>query len=109
MTTAAGLVSLQHLTADQIDAMAVRATELETVLSKAAAGLGVPLSVRRSGSMLQLFLSEVAPDAIPERTDGGDDRVPPRRTEPRRVLPPPASSHCRPSSTTSWSARPASA
>jgi glutamate-1-semialdehyde 2,1-aminomutase len=70
VTTAAGLVSLQHLTAEQIDAMAVRATELEMVLSKAAAGLGVPLSVRRSGSMLQLFLSEVAPDAIPERTDG---------------------------------------
>jgi glutamate-1-semialdehyde 2,1-aminomutase len=68
VTTAAGLVSLQHLTAAQIDTMAARAAELETVLAKAAAG--VPLSVRRSGSMLQLFISEVAPDAIPERTDG---------------------------------------
>jgi glutamate-1-semialdehyde 2,1-aminomutase len=70
VTTAAGLVSLQHLTADQIDAMAVRAAELETVLAKAAAGLGLPLSIRRSGSMLQLFFSETAPDAIAERTDG---------------------------------------
>jgi glutamate-1-semialdehyde 2,1-aminomutase len=71
VTTAAGLVSLQHLTAAQIDAMGARAAELETVLAKAAAGAGVPLSIRRSGSMLQLFISEVAPDAIPERTDGG--------------------------------------
>jgi glutamate-1-semialdehyde 2,1-aminomutase len=70
VTTAAGLVSLQHLSAEQIDAMAVRASELETVLAKAAAGVGVPLSVRRAGSMLQLFFSEEAPDAIAERTDG---------------------------------------
>jgi glutamate-1-semialdehyde 2,1-aminomutase len=70
VTTAAGLVSLRHLTAEHIDAMAVRAAELETALAKAAAGAGVPLSIRRSGSMLQLFFSEEAPAAIPERTDG---------------------------------------
>ncbi len=40
------------------------------MLAKAAAGAGVPLSIRRSGSMLQLFFSEVAPDATTERTDG---------------------------------------
>ena len=70
VTTSAGLVSLQHLTAEQIDLMATRAAELETVLAKAAAGAGVPLSVRRSGSMLQVFFSEVAPAATNERTDG---------------------------------------
>ena len=67
VTTSAGLVSLQHLTADQIDLMATRA-ELETSLPRRRRGR--PASIRRSGSMLQLFFSEVAPDATNERTDG---------------------------------------
>ena len=70
VTTAAGLVSLQHLDQEQIDAMGTRAAGLEDVLTKAAADAGLPLSVRRAGSMLQLFFSPSPPDATPLRTDG---------------------------------------
>jgi glutamate-1-semialdehyde 2,1-aminomutase len=70
VTTAAGLVSLQHLDQGQIDQMGVRAAALEDVLAKAAADAGLPLSVRRAGSMLQLFLSPDPPAATPLRTDG---------------------------------------
>ena len=70
VTTAAGLVSLQHLDQGQIDQMGVRAAALEDVLAKAAADAGLPLSVRRAGSMLQLFFSPDPPAATPLRTDG---------------------------------------
>jgi glutamate-1-semialdehyde 2,1-aminomutase len=70
VTTAAGLVSLQHLDREQIDAMSTRAAGLEDVLAKAAADAGLPLSVRRAGSMLQLFFSPSPPAATPLRTDG---------------------------------------
>jgi glutamate-1-semialdehyde 2,1-aminomutase len=70
VTTAAGLVSLQHLDHDQIDRMGARAAGLEDVLAKAAADAGLPLSVRRAGSMLQLFFSPAPPAATPLRTDG---------------------------------------
>jgi len=63
VTTAAGLVSLQHLDREQIDAMSTRAAGLEDVLAKAAADAGLPLSVRRAGSMLQLFFSPSPPAA----------------------------------------------
>jgi len=70
VTTAAGLVSLQHLDQEQIDQMAVRAAALEEVLAKAAADAGLPLSIRRAGSMLQLFFSPDPPAATPLRADG---------------------------------------
>jgi glutamate-1-semialdehyde 2,1-aminomutase len=70
VTTAAGLVSLQHLQQEQIDRMGARAAALEDVLAKAAADAGLPLSVRRAGSMLQLFFSPDPPAATPLRTDG---------------------------------------
>ena len=70
VTTAAGLVSLQHLDQGQIDEMGTRAAGLEDVLAKAAADAGLPLSVRRAGSMLQLFFSPSPPAATPLRTDG---------------------------------------
>ena len=70
VTTAAGLVSLQHLDQEQIDAMSTRAAGLEDVLAKASADAGLPLSVRRAGSMLQLFFSPSPPAATPLRTDG---------------------------------------
>ena len=69
VTTAAGLVSLRHLTPDAIDVMASRAAALESVLAKAAAELGVPFTVRRAGSMLQVFFCSSAPDAMPLRPD----------------------------------------
>lgn len=70
VTTAAGLVSLQHLDQEQIDGMSTRAASLEDVLAKAAADAGLPLSVRRAGSMLQLFFSPSPPAATSLRTDG---------------------------------------
>ena len=70
VTTAAGLVSLQHLDQGQIDQIGVRAAALEDVLAKAAADAGLPLSIRRAGSMLQLFFSPDPPAATPLRTDG---------------------------------------
>jgi glutamate-1-semialdehyde 2,1-aminomutase len=70
VTTAAGLVSLQHLDQGQIDAMSGRADGVEVALAKAAADAGLPLSVRRAGSMLQLFFSPSPPAATPLRTDG---------------------------------------
>lgn len=70
VTTAAGLVSLQHLDQGQIDQMGLRAAALGDVLAKAAADAGLPLSIRRAGSMLQLFFSLDAPAATPLRTDG---------------------------------------
>ena len=70
VTTAAGLVSLQHLDQERIDLMSARAAGLEDVLAKAAAEAGLPLSIRRAGSMLQLFFSPAPPAATPLRTDG---------------------------------------
>jgi glutamate-1-semialdehyde 2,1-aminomutase len=70
VTTAAGLVSLRHLTAERIELMASQAGALDAVLAKGAADLGLPLTVRREGSLLQLFFSPSAPEATPLRTDG---------------------------------------
>jgi glutamate-1-semialdehyde 2,1-aminomutase len=70
VTTAAGLVSVRHLGQEQIDRLGVQAATLEDALAKAAADVGLPLSIRRAGSMLQLFLSDTAPAATPLRTDG---------------------------------------
>ena len=70
VTTAAGLVSLQHLDQEQIDRMGTAAAGLEDDLAKAAADAGLPLSIRRAGSMLQIFFSADPPAATPLRTDG---------------------------------------
>jgi glutamate-1-semialdehyde 2,1-aminomutase len=70
VTTAAGLVSYRHLTPEAIDAMGARAERLESALLAAAASLGLPMSIRRVGSMLQLYFSLVAPPANPLRDDG---------------------------------------
>ncbi len=72
VTTAAGLVSLQHLTGEKIDDMAARMTTFEARLAKSSADVGLPLSTRRAGSMLQVFLSPTPPDATPLRTDAAE-------------------------------------
>jgi glutamate-1-semialdehyde 2,1-aminomutase len=69
VTTAAGLVSYRHLTPGAIQAMASRAERLESSLLTAASTLGLPMSVRRVGSLLQLYFSPVAPPANPLRED----------------------------------------
>jgi glutamate-1-semialdehyde 2,1-aminomutase len=70
VTTAAGLVSFEHLTAAAIEAMGRRAADLESSLVAAANAVGLPLSIRRVGSLLQLYFSETAPSATPRREDG---------------------------------------
>ncbi len=71
VTTAAGLVSIRHLTSDAIAEMDRRTRELESSLLKAAAQRGVPMSSRRQGSLLQVYLSDEAPRFAPNRTDSG--------------------------------------
>ena len=70
VTTSAGLVSVRHLTSDAITELDRLAERLDTGLSGAAAARGLPFSVRRRGSLLQLYLIETPPAHNPERTDG---------------------------------------
>jgi glutamate-1-semialdehyde 2,1-aminomutase len=70
VTTAAGLVSFEHLTAAAIETMGRRAADLESSLVATAKAVGLPLSIRRVGSLLQLYFSETAPSATPLREDG---------------------------------------
>lgn len=69
VTTAAGLVSLRHLTSDAIGAMDRRTARLESDLIDKAARLGVPLSARRVGSLLQLYFSNELPATSMSRQD----------------------------------------
>lgn len=70
LSAAAGVVSLQRLTSDEITAMEGRARRLAAGLCARAAAEGVPFSVRQHGSMVQCFLSDEAPEATLVRTDG---------------------------------------
>ena len=70
VTTAAGLVSIRHLTSDAVRRMADQTAALERALCEAAAARALPFSTRRSGSMLQVYLSAVPPPFSQERTDG---------------------------------------
>lgn len=69
VTMAAGLVSLRELTAERITVMDRLAERLEGGLRRAGERAGVPVAVNRSGSLLQLFLSERPAAFLPERTD----------------------------------------
>lgn len=70
VTAAAGLVSIRHLTSDAITDMERHAATLEAALVEAAAVRGVPFSVRRNGSLMQLTLSDEPPAYTQVRTDG---------------------------------------
>jgi glutamate-1-semialdehyde 2,1-aminomutase len=69
LTTAAGVVSVRELTQERINGMEQWATELATALAKAAEKLGLPFSVNRTGSLMNLFFTETAPAATLARTD----------------------------------------
>lgn len=71
LSAAAGVVSLQQLTSDEITAMEVRARRLVAGLATAAAEAGLPFAARHRGSMVQCFLSDEAPEATVVRTDSG--------------------------------------
>jgi glutamate-1-semialdehyde 2,1-aminomutase len=60
MTAAAGLVSIRELTAARIEVMARLTERLAAGISKAAAQVGVPVDVRRVGSLLNVSLPDDA-------------------------------------------------
>lgn len=61
ITATAGAVSVRELTADRIDRMAALAAQLDDGLRGVAAGHGVPLEIRRTGSLLNLYVSSTLP------------------------------------------------
>ncbi len=69
VTMAAGAVSVEHLTDAAIAEMARLAERLDVGLRAAAADAGVPLSVRRVGSLLNIYFSETLPEASLRRQD----------------------------------------
>jgi glutamate-1-semialdehyde 2,1-aminomutase len=69
VTMAAGAVSVRELTADRIAAIGGWCARLAEGLTKSAADHGVPFSVRRAGSLLNVYLSPEPPPSVPERTD----------------------------------------
>ncbi len=69
VSMAAGIVSVRALTAERIEAMHRRAESLEHALAARAAELGLPFSVRRVGSLLNLYFSPTLPEANLRRDD----------------------------------------
>ena len=70
VTMAAGAASVRELTAERIVAIDQWCGRLADGLTRAAAEHGVPFSVRRAGSLLNVFLSPDVPPTIAERADG---------------------------------------
>lgn len=69
VTMAAGSVAVEHLTGELIDTMAERARRLESKLMDSASSHGLTLSVRRAGSLLNVYFSESPPPATLLRED----------------------------------------
>jgi glutamate-1-semialdehyde 2,1-aminomutase len=69
VTTAAGCASVRELTPERIDAMAAQAASLEVALRSAADALHLPFSVRRVGSLLNVYFTSVPPSANLARPD----------------------------------------
>ncbi|MBI5949411.1 MAG: aminotransferase class III-fold pyridoxal phosphate-dependent enzyme [Chloroflexi bacterium] len=70
VTTAAGVVSVRDLTSEKIAIMHGQAEELEAAFRKSAAKRNLPFSVRRSGSLMNLYFTEEPPRANLTRPDG---------------------------------------
>jgi glutamate-1-semialdehyde 2,1-aminomutase len=66
---AAGLASMSELTQSKIDAMHRQARELQAGLLRKAADAGLPLTVTRSGSLLNMFFAPEVPEAVVVRPD----------------------------------------
>jgi len=69
VTMAAGVVSLRELTKERIDKMASLAERLDASITASAQKAGLPISVNRSGSLMNVFFQERAPRAVQERDD----------------------------------------
>ncbi|MBI4883378.1 MAG: aminotransferase class III-fold pyridoxal phosphate-dependent enzyme [Actinobacteria bacterium] len=75
VTTAAGVVSFNHLTSDAVTRMGAQAERLERSLAESAAGVGLPFSCRRVGSLLNVYFSDVLPAASLAREDAETMRL----------------------------------
>ena len=69
VTTAAGMVSVRELTDERIAVMDRQAAELEGALRRSAGRYGLPFSVRRAGSLLNVYFCETPPTATLVRQD----------------------------------------
>jgi glutamate-1-semialdehyde 2,1-aminomutase len=69
VTTAAGIPSLGHLTAERIATMAAQAERLDTAMAESAAAVGLPYSSRRIGSLINIYFTPEAPPANLLRSD----------------------------------------
>ena len=70
VTAAAGVVSVRELTADRIEAMHELAQRLDDGLVAAAAAAGLAFSMRRVGSLLNMYFLDEPPVANLHRADG---------------------------------------
>ena len=75
VTTAAGVVSFGHLTADRIATMAAQAERLDTHLAASAAASGLPFCSRRVGSLINMYLTPEPPSANVMRDDAAAMRL----------------------------------
>jgi len=69
VTCAAGVVSIRELTQARIDKMAQQGERLAAELARAARQLELPFSVRRCGSLLNVFFLKEPPPATISRDD----------------------------------------
>ncbi len=69
VTMAAGVVSTRELTKERIDHMASLCERLDASVTASARKVGLPISVNRSGSLMNLFFQDQAPRAVQERDD----------------------------------------
>lgn len=69
ITMAAGTVAVRHLTQTRIDSMARQAEKLDLGLRQAAGKLGLPFSINRYGSILNVFFMDTPPAATLLRAD----------------------------------------
>ncbi len=69
VTMAAGLVSVRELTAERIDRMERLGERLADALTRSAGQHGLPLSINRWGSLLNIFFMDAAPSATLRRDD----------------------------------------
>jgi glutamate-1-semialdehyde 2,1-aminomutase len=69
VTMSAGAASVRELTGERIAAIDRWCGRLADGLTAAAADHGVPFSLRRVGSLLNVYLTAEAPRSVPERSD----------------------------------------